>query len=187
MKSLETEELRPAGFIVKPHGFKGEVLLGYEIGDISDFPQTDYLFLLVDGLPVPFRVMETKVRSGQLIARLEDVDSEAEARKLNGVEMMLPGRLIEEVADEVGFEDLEGYMVVDRILGKIGTIESIEEYPMQLLARFDYQGKEVMFPLNETIVVAIDSDAREIFTELPEGLLDVYTEESADEHDDEEA
>ncbi|MFM7217224.1 MAG: ribosome maturation factor RimM [Bacteroidota bacterium] len=185
MKRLTADDLRPMGFVVKPHGFKGEVILGLDHGDAEDFPETDFIFLLVDGLPVPYRLLETRTKSGQLIARLEDVDTEEEAKKLNGVELWLQEDLIDTESDEVGLEALTGFTVIDRLAGKIGLIESIEEFPMQLLARLTYLDKEVLFPLNDTIVVSVDPEAKEIFTELPEGLLDVYTDDSPENNDEE--
>ena len=38
MKTLSKEELTYVGFIVKPSGFKGELILGLEEIDPEDFP-----------------------------------------------------------------------------------------------------------------------------------------------------
>jgi len=39
-----------------------------------------------------------------------------------------------------------------------------------------YQNKEIMFPLNEDMIVEIDEDEETILVDLPEGLLDIYLE-----------
>ena len=48
------------------------------------------------------------------------------------------------------------------------------EFPMQLIAKCIYQENEIMFPLNDDIVIEINEDEKMIFVDLPEGLLDVY-------------
>lgn len=177
MQPLHTRSLAPAGFIVKPFGFKGEIVLASEISDPEGFPATDFILVIMDGLPVPFKVLESRIHSGQLIMKLEDVDNEEQAKKLNGLHVSLFEEDAGEEADEIAYEDLSGFMVIDAKEGPIGAIESVEEYPMQLLAKCTYKGQEVLIPLNDSIVSGIDQENKTITTELPEGLLDIYKDE----------
>lgn len=131
----------------------------------------------MDGLPVPFKVIESRIHSGQLVFKLVDINSEEEARKLNGLKLSLFEEDAGEDDEEVSYEDLSGFTVVDRKEGTVGIIEKVDEYPMQLLAMCHYNGQEVLIPLNETIVIEIDKDSKTVTTELPEGLLDIYKDE----------
>jgi 16S rRNA processing protein RimM len=45
---------------------------------------------------------------------------------------------------------------------------------MQMIAKCIVKGKEVLFPLNEDIVIEINEEEKKVFVELPSGLLDVY-------------
>ena len=174
MKTITLEDLSYAGFIVKPSGFAGEVVFAAETFDAESFQDFNFLFLVIEGLPVPFRVTGSKMKSGNLIVKLEDIDTEEAAKSLNGCEAY-----VEELpeAEEVGvpsFSDLEGFTVIDRTAGNLGAILEVEELPMQFIARCNHQGHEIVFPLNETIVIGIDTERREIHVDLPDGLIDVY-------------
>ena len=175
MNTLLKEELIQAGFIVKPYGFNGEVIIGAEITAAEDFPETDFIFLLIDGLPVPFKVEDSYLKNGQLIFKLEDVSSEAEAKRLNGVSLFIAADDYVPADEDVSFEQLKGFKVIDSLYGELGCIEGIDEYPMQLIARCIYNGHEVLFPLNDSIVDRIDAKRRIVKVTLPEGLIDVYS------------
>ena len=72
--------------------------------------------------------------------------------------------------------DLKGFTAVDDNEGELGIITDIHEYPQQLIATVTYKNCEVLFPLNEEVIISIDV-VREIVTvDLPDGLLDIYLE-----------
>jgi 16S rRNA processing protein RimM len=175
MQLLHLNDLSYAGFIVKPHGFKGEVILGLESLSPDEFPEVDFIFLKLDGLPVPFKLKDTTLKGGNLIVRLEDVDSEETAKKLNGTEVYLEPFEMESV-DVPGFEDLKGFEAIDETEGSLGVIVLVEELPMQLIAHCDFHGKELLFPLNESLVRSIDMNTKRVYVQLPEGLADIYRE-----------
>ena len=175
MNTLSKEELIQAGFIVKPYGFNGEVIIGAEISAAEDFPETDFIFLLIDGLPVPFKVEDSYLKNGQLIFKLEDVSSEAEAKRLNGVSLFIASDDYNPDDKDISFEDLKGFKVIDSHTGELGSITGIDEYPMQLIARCLCNGNELLFPLNDSIVNSIDAKKRTVKVTLPDGLIDVYS------------
>lgn len=175
MQTLQLNDLSYIGFIVKPHGFKGEVIVGLETLSPEEFPDSPFIFLKQEGLPVPYAVKDIIYKSGNLILRLEDVASEEAARKLSGTEVFLEAFELEE--NEVPeFEDLVGFEAIDEAEGSLGIISSVEELPMQLIAHCDFKGNELLFPLNESIVTSIDAAEKRVFVRLPEGLVDIYRE-----------
>ena len=60
------------------------------------------------------------------------------------------------------------------VLNGSGEIIAVNEYPQQFIATVLYKKTEIMFPLNEDIIVEIDDEEETILVNLPEGLLDVY-------------
>ena len=65
-------------------------------------------------------------------------------------------------------------MVTDETHGELGEILEVNEYPQQFVATVSYQEKEIMFPLNDDMIVEIDEDASTLLVDLPDGLLDIY-------------
>lgn len=76
--------------------------------------------------------------------------------------------------DEFHYFDLKGFTVSDETQGELGEIIDVNEYPQQFVATVLYKGTEVMFPLNEDMIVEIDEDEETLLVDLPEGLLDIY-------------
>ncbi len=178
MKVIRKEELVQIGFISKPHGFKGELIFAIETGEPEDYENLKFFFIELDGKPVPFFVEEIKARATDIIVKLEDVNTEAEAKTLLGKSIFLDESEIDPVEDEIDWNSLIGYMVFDSNAGKLGVLESIEEYPQQLIGKCTINGKEVLFPINEDLIVSIDDEKQELHLDLPEGLLDVYLGDS---------
>ena len=50
----------------------------------------------------------------------------------------------------------------------------MNEYPQHFVATMNYKEKEVLFPLNEDMILEIDLDEETILVDLPDGLLDLY-------------
>ncbi len=177
MKILDPTKLLALGFINKVHGFAGEVSLVPD-DDLSfsiDQFKSGFLFIQLDGLPVPFFVESIRERSGGILLKFETIDDDSSAKKIVG-KKVLAEKIREEHSedDTPSWFDLIGYTVTDEIYGDLGPIDEIQEYPMQYLARCMVNGREILFPLHEEMILEIDDTNRHIQIELPEGLLDVY-------------
>jgi len=77
--------------------------------------------------------------------------------------------------DDFSYMDLKGYIATDRTHGELGEIIEVNEYPQQFVATVHYKFTDVLFPLNEDIIVEIDEDEGTILLDLPDGLLEIYT------------
>ena len=55
----------------------------------------------------------------------------------------------------------------------VGIIESVEEFPNQIMAIVTLASDEstVLIPLNEVFIVSIDAPESNVYLELPEGLI----------------
>lgn len=175
MNPLRLEDLSYIGFVVKPWGFQGHLILGCEEIEPDDFPDTGFVFLKIDGLPVPFKLEESAWRGGHLTVKLEDVSTEQEAKALAGLDVYLSAQVARDASANPSWDELTGYEVVDEAAGVIGRIELVEEFPMQFIATVNYDGRQVLFPLNETLVLSIDPEQRRMTVRLPDGLLDIYS------------
>ena len=163
------------GYISKTRGLKGEVQLFFEFDDYKAL-ELDVLFLEFDRKLVPFFVDSLKIQPNRTAYLfLEDVDHVEKAKALVRKKVYLPtSKRPERDPDDFRVTDLKGYAVFDRALGDMGVIREIHEYPQQYIATVIYQGNEVMFPLNDVLIVSIDKENKTLEVDLPEGLVDVY-------------
>ena len=65
------------------------------------------------------------------------------------------------------------YEIISERDGAIGVIEEVIEMPQQIMGIVNYQGKEVLIPLNDQFITGVDEEKKILEMELPEGLLDL--------------
>ena len=119
------------------------------------------------------------MRGSDLICRLEGVDSKEAAALLRGQRLYLKANDVSEdvlTKDNKGegtFHRFIGYALIDTERGEIGAIGAIDETEYQSLAAVEYQGREIIVPLNHDLIRGVDFTKKIVFVGLPEGLLDL--------------
>jgi 16S rRNA processing protein RimM len=165
------------GYIVRTHGVKGQVVAFFDVDYPEDYEELESVFLLLNGKLVPFFIQAIDHQpNGRIIIKFEDVDTITESEKLKSVALYLPlDQLPELDEDQFYFHDVIGFTVVDEELGELGPIREIYEMPFQDLMAMDYQGVEVLIPVQDELILRADKVARKLYVKLPEGLVDIYT------------
>ncbi|MES2651351.1 MAG: ribosome maturation factor RimM [Bacteroidota bacterium] len=169
------EEAFYIGYITKTKGLKGEVQLFFEFEAYEDL-DLDVVFADMNGKMVPFFVESYKLYPNSTgLFYFDDIDHIDKAQALVKKKIYLPLiKMPERGEDDFTYNDLEGFVVTDETHGELGKIIAINEYPQQFVATVLYKEKEILFPLNEDMIVEIDEDEKTLLVDLPEGLLDIY-------------
>ncbi len=168
------DKLHNIGFLARPHGFKGELQLHLNDGGMKlSSRKTKWLFLELPGGLVPFLVERLSASPGMAIVKLEDINDEIAAKKLNGIGVSIEDQRTEE---DMESEDtgVIGYVVSDKKHGELGPVRELLEMPGQRILAIDHREKEVLIPFKRPILVKTDHAAKTILVNLPEGLLDIY-------------
>ncbi|MBA9076784.1 MULTISPECIES: ribosome maturation factor RimM [Rufibacter] len=165
------------GYIVKTHGTKGQVVAFFDVDFPEEYDELESVFLLINGKLVPFFIDDLNPQDkGRSIIKFEDINTPADADKLKGAALYLPlNQLPELEEDQFYFHEVIGYTVVDEQLGELGTVQTFFDLPNQDLLAMDYQGHEVLIPVQDEIILRTDRENKKLFVHLPEGLLEVYT------------
>ncbi|KAA3436393.1 ribosome maturation factor RimM [Rufibacter hautae] len=168
------------GYIVRTHGTKGQVVAFFDVDFPEEYDELESVFLLINGKLVPFFIDDLNPQDkGKSIIKFEDVNTVADAERLKGVALYLPlNQLPELEEDQFYFHEVIGYTVVDEQLGELGTVQTFFDLPNQDLLAMDYQGHEVLIPVQDEIILRTSKEERKIYVNLPEGLLEVYTQPS---------
>src|SRR4249920_3082627 len=82
MKILRKEDLKRIGFVNKTSGFNGNLSCISSIARPEKLLKRKFLFLILEGLPVPFAIETIEVNGEEVLVKFEDVDSELQAKKL---------------------------------------------------------------------------------------------------------
>ena len=172
---MKQEEAFYIGYITKTKGLKGEVQLFFEF-DSPELLDLDVVFADMNGKMVPYFVSSYKLQANNTgNFYFDDIDHIDKAQPLLRKKIYLPLDKMPDRSDEdFHYNDLKGFVVSDEVHGELGEILEVNEYPQQFVATISYQNKEVLFPLNEDMIIEIDEDEKTILVELPEGLLDLY-------------
>lgn len=162
------------GKIVAAHGLRGEVVLTHIIGESGWLRKDEVLFLeLNKGSLIPFFVRSAKAASEEeYLVGLEDVENAEEAKKLIGRPVFVKEEI---VAGKAGDSPLLwiGFNIVDKQKGSLGLIEDVLQTGHQWLGRITWNGKEVLIPLIEPMIIQVNVKNRFIRMDLPEGLLEI--------------
>ncbi len=159
------------GYIIKPHGIKGEVVASLDIGE--KYNSMESIFVEVNQRLIPFFIQSIKPHGDRFILKFEDVNHIEEIEKLLSCSIYVSSDFFSE-DDHFLSHQIVGYKIIDKKLGELGIVLSIYEKPYQSLLAFESKGKEVLVPIHEDIILNIDSKKREVEVMLPEGLLDIY-------------
>jgi 16S rRNA processing protein RimM len=164
------------GYVQKPHGINGEIIIRFGDEAYETLEQEPVLLLEIDGLLVPFFIEEEGLRfksSESVIAKIEWVDNEKKAKNLCGSAVYVAQTDWIESEVEANLSELVGYRLFDEKLGFIASIDEVVDYSGNLLLAVIYKGKEALVPFNEDLLVRFDENLKEIELRIPEGLFDL--------------
>jgi 16S rRNA processing protein RimM len=172
------EEFVQIGHTQKPHGVEGELRIFIEDAYLEDFLHSHALFIDLGGQKVPYFIEYIR-GAHEDILKLEDITSPEMAQTLASKPVFLraadliPDHDRENSDYQPEYEFLEGFMAEDVKMGELGLVLRVDEFPQQEMAVVEYQGREVLIPLNPQLIQGIDEARKKIRFQLPEGLLDL--------------
>lgn len=170
------------GKIVATHGLKGKVILKHIADKTEWLKKDDVLFLeLTRDSRIPYFVLEANAANDdEYHIQLDDVETMEQAKRLIGKHVYVNEDILTEAATDSPLLWI-GFNIVDKNLGSLGEIEDVMQTSVQWIATINYNGKEVLLPLIDEMLIEVNTRNKYIRTDLPEGLIEVYTEGSNDE------
>jgi 16S rRNA processing protein RimM len=163
------------GRIARAHGIRGQVIVNPD----TDFVETRFqpgsvLHVQRGGTVQPLRVTTMRVHKGRPIVGLEGIETMNEAEELAGLELRVPASELEALPPGMYYRhDLVGCRVETTGGEVVGDVTAVEgDMGSSRLVLRSASG-EVLVPLVQAICVDIDTAARRIVIDPPEGLLDV--------------
>lgn len=170
---MNSEELFYIGHLSKTTGKDGALVLVREQVDEDLLFEQDALFVHIRPDYVPFMIEQLETISDDTYrVDFEDVNDPDEAEKLSGNPVYVPVWEIP-LENRKSFRKIEGYRVVDKSHGQLGSIERIEKNPGHDLLLMTYEGRTVLIPAVPEIITDVDDANKVVHTELPEGLLEI--------------
>ncbi len=164
------------GKITKPHGLKGEVTVWLDVDNPDDYEGLDAVFLEIKNELVPFIISDIQIRGKKSIAKFEDINKIEQTESVVGAELYLPLTSLPKLSGKkFYYHEVIGFEIYDNNLQKsIGLLKAIYESSGQDLFGIDANGVEILVPIVDEFIVAVDRTIKRIEINAPDGLLDIY-------------
>ncbi len=160
--------MKTIGRITKTYGFEGAVVVRSESGITWEPEQGEPVFIVIDGIPVPFFTREAFSPSpATLVISFDDYHTSGSVSPFRGCEVRIAG----ETEENDDMAALNGFSLTDINSGVKGTITSVIQNPGQLLAVVTVPGGEILVPLHPDLIISVDRKRKTIEMSLPEGLI----------------
>jgi 16S rRNA processing protein RimM len=185
--------------LLRPQGRKGEILADL----LSDFPEqfsaNKRVYLAAEDFSGPesdARVAEVEdfwlpvgKNSGRIVLHLAGIDSITQAETLAGLDVLIPVSERLELEDDANYvSDLVGCTLFDHanpeVTVGLGTVTDVHfattpdggrrlDEAAPLLAVEDAYGGEILIPFVKAFLISVDTDAKRIDMNLPQGLAEI--------------
>lgn len=174
---IDAKDLVKIGRLHKTHGVKGEITLVFEKPEYASI-DTDYYFIDIDGISVPFFIEDTRVASSvSTRVRFENVTDESRAARLcNALVYIERDKLKIAAIDEAADWDVFiGYRVVDETGEEWGEIVAVDAATINVLFLIENTQTEEksMIPATADFIQQIDHTKQAIYMVLPQGLKEI--------------
>ena len=181
---MTLDECFELGYVIRTHGLKGQVVAQLDVDDAAAYDKLKTVYVALASAPaqlVAYPVERLSAQGGlKVLLKLKGIERIEEAEFLRSAKLWLPlSELPALDEDQFYFHDVIGFQVVDETNGPLGVVENFYEFPQQDVLAMRYQGQEVLIPVVDELVRHADMEARQLFVNLPEGLLDIYLNPNA--------
>ena len=179
--------------VLKSNGTDGELVLGFREIAPEDINLQEPVFIIFDGLPVPFYIESFQKRGNtKALVRLTDICSQEDVEEIAGKAVYIEEDSLPEMSlEEDGFAALVGWVLLtpagipDQVgddeetagedeemeLYEVGEITDFIDIPNNPCIEVETENGAVMIPLHEDLILSVDPEYQEILMQIPAGLL----------------
>jgi 16S rRNA processing protein RimM len=162
------------GYILKPHGLKGQVTVSLDAEAPDDLEDIDTIFVEKNSQLIPYFREEISITGAKAYLKFEDINSPEQAKEISKSALYLPKSSRPKSGRGEFYDDeVIGFVVTDANEGSLGPVSAITTAGPNKLLTLIFNGKEVLIPVNSPFIKSINKSKKTISVELPEGFLDI--------------
>ena len=187
-KAVTLDDLQQVAQVLKSNGTDGELVMGFREIAPEDINLQEPVFIVFDGLPVPFYIESlTKRGNTKALVHLTDIRSMEDVEEIAGKAVYIEAEEMPELTlEEDGYAALVGWMVLTPVgdfstslemtegepeLLEVGEITDFLDIPNNPCIEVETENGAVMLPLHEDFILGLDPEYQEIVMQIPAGLL----------------
>ena len=164
--------------VLKSNGTDGELVMGFREIAPEDINVQEPVFIVFDGLPVPFYIESFSKRGNtKALVRLTGICSMEDVEEITGKAVYIEeGQLPEMSLEDDGYAALVGWMLLtpaedEEALIEVGEITDFLDIPNNPCIEVETENGAVMIPLHEDLILSVDPEYQEIIMQIPAGLI----------------
>ena len=174
------DNLQQVAQVLKSNGTDGELVMGFREIAPEDINLQEPVFIVFDGLPVPFYIEKfTKRGNTKALVHLTDITSMEDVEEITGKAVYIEADQLPEMSlEEDGFAALIGWTLLtpdqseeEEALIEVGEITDFLEIPNNPCIEVETENGAVMIPLHEDLILSVDPEYQEIIMQIPAGLF----------------
>ena len=174
------DNLQQVAQVLKSNGTDGELVMGFREIAPEDINLQEPVFIVFDGLPVPFYIEKfTKRGNTKALVHLTDITSMEDVEEITGKAVYIEADQLPEMSlEEDGFAALIGWTLLtpdqseeDEALIEVGEITDFLDIPNNPCIEVETENGAVMIPLHEDLILSVDPEYQEIIMQIPAGLI----------------
>ncbi|MBE6218189.1 MAG: hypothetical protein E7124_09135 [Bacteroidales bacterium] len=180
------DNLQQVAQVLKSNGTDGELVMGFREIAPEDINVKEPVFIVFDGLPVPFFIESfTKRGNSKALVRLTDINSMEDVEEIAGKAVYIEEDSLPEMSlEEDGYAALTGWLLLtpadpttdemtedEMVLTEVGEITDFIDIPNNPCIEVETENGAVMIPLHEDLILSVDPENLEIIMQIPAGLL----------------
>ncbi|MBR5254813.1 MAG: 16S rRNA processing protein RimM [Bacteroidales bacterium] len=171
---MKIEDCFYLGKILKPFSYKGEVVLFLDVDEPMDYSELDGVYVSINKKLVLYTIKSIRINNNKAIVRFDGVEYE-DLERLLGRELYLPLELLPPLeGNKFYFHEIIGFSVIDTEKGDIGKIIGVYENAPQPLLSIDCEGKEILLPIIDEVILEVLRQEKQMKVQSPEGLIELY-------------
>ncbi len=173
---MRKEDCFYLGKIVAKYSYKGEVLVKLDTDEPEIYENMESVFVSRGNSLVPFFIERCRLHKSNLLRiKFEEVKDEPEATNMVGSGLYLPLEMLPKLeGNKFYYHEVMGFRLMDEKHGDIGVIVGVNDSVAQALFEVEKEGKTLLIPINDDIIVKVDRQTRTIHVSTPGGLVDLY-------------
>ena len=164
--------------VLKSNGTDGELVMGFREIAPEDINLQEPVFIVFDGLPVPFYIESFSKRGNtKALVRLTGICSMEDVEEITGKAVYIEEDQLPEMSlEDDGYAALVGWMLLtpaedEEALIEVGEITDFLDIPNNPCIDVETENGPVMIPLHEDLILSIDPEYQEIIMQIPAGLI----------------
>ena len=164
--------------VLKSNGTDGELVMGFREIAPEDINLQEPVFIVFDGLPVPFYIESFSKRGNtKALVRLTGICSMEDVEEITGKAVYIEEDQLPEMSlEDDGYAAIVGWMLLtpaedEEALIEVGEITDFLDIPNNPCIEVETENGAVMIPLHEDLILSVDPEYQEIIMQIPAGLI----------------